>query len=271
MVKSALALGAILASGAALAAPESLSKIDTAKSEILLEIQANGMAAAKIVKVSTTCDLSVTGSTKAEADKALADAQKSMLAGFNSAGLTSAVLDFSAPTSTGSSYDYPVAVARDIAAEPSIKAMSDSDSIAPAKEKSISRIQLQKRVGISVGSTTDMALARGVFLNSNCNEDYAFIRRPNVELADPSLAQTEAKAKAIMAAKKQAEDYAVALGMRVVRIIRVSEAGAIKEFLGPASDFIVQEMTRDRDRQKPVGNDVPVTVSIAVDFALGPK
>lgn len=223
------------------------------------------------MKVSTACDLSATGSTKADAEKALANAQKSMRAGFNSAGLMSAVLDFSAPASIGSSYDYPVAIARDIAAEPSIKAVPASDSIAPAKETSMPRIQLQKRVGISVGSATDMELARGVFQSSNCNEDYAFVRRPNVEMADPSLAQTEAKAKAITAAKKQAEEYAAALGMRVVRIIRVSEAGAIKEFLGPASDFIVQEMTRDRDRRAPVGNEVPVSVSITVDYALGPK
>jgi hypothetical protein len=67
MVKSALALSALLLSNAALAAPESLNKVDTSKSEMLLEVMANGTSSAKIIKVSTTCDMKVSAQGKSKA------------------------------------------------------------------------------------------------------------------------------------------------------------------------------------------------------------
>ena len=265
MVKASLALGALMLSGAVLAAPESLSKVDTAGGEILLEVQSNGMATAKIVKVSTTCVLRVSAANKTQAEGRL-KAEQDLMKGRFQSNLATATLDFAAPPTPVGRYEVidVVEVAPAMAAAGDVAFVQEEDQGKP-------QVSLSKTVGISVKSASDMVLARTIMAESNCDEDYQNVRRPNIETADPSAAQFEAKAKAITAAKKQAEDYAAALGMRVVRIIRVSETGAIKEFLGPEADFVLQEMRGDRNRQKQVSNEMPVTASIAVDFVLGPK
>jgi uncharacterized protein len=269
MVKSAIGIATLLASSALIAAPESLSKVDTAKGEILLELQANGAVMAKIAKVTIACDLGASGSTKAEAEKALQKAQRVMRGNYDAEGLGGATLDFSAPSTGASSYEYATeavtaAASATDAAVGAVKAVSDDR----LENTSVARKQ---RVGISVSSISEMELARSLFYESDCNEDYSSIRRPNIVLADVENAKITATTMAVDSAKAQAELYASALGKRVVRIIRVSETGAIKEFLGAESEFILQEMRGDRNRQQPVWNEMPVTASIAVDFALGPK
>ncbi len=269
MIRAALATAALLASAAISAAPESLSKVDTAKGEILLEVQANGLAASKILKVSTACDLSAAGETRAEAEARLIEMQGEMRKAFDISGLKSVVLDFSAPFKSGADVEYAVPVAMEAAYAGDT--VADAADAASPKAPYKPQIRQAKRVGVSVGAMTDLDMARAVMGDFGCFEDYQFVRRPLIETADPAAAQAEAKLKAIAAAKKQAEDYAAALGMRVVRIIRISETGAIREFLGPETDLIMQEMRRDLNRRQPVTNEVPVAVSLSVDFALGPK
>lgn len=268
MVKSAIGLATLLASSAAIAAPESLSKVDTAKGEILLEVQANGMVMAKIVKVTIACDLGAAASTKAKAEQALQKKQQVVRQNFDAAGLGGAILDFSTPSSGANRYEYATeaveAVAAAAGAVDAVKANSESDWENPS-------VARKQRVGISVSSMSELELARSLFSESDCDEDYSSIRRPNIILADVENAKMTATSMAVESAKAQAELYASALSKRVVRIIRVSETGAIKEFLGAESEFILQEMRSDRNRQQPVSNEIPVTVSIAVDFVLGPK
>lgn len=279
MVKSAISLAALLASTALIAAPESLSKVDTTKGEILLEVQANGAVMSRIVKVTIACDLGASGSTKAEAEQTLQKAQQVMRGNYDAAGLAAANLDFSAPSIRANEYDYPVEAAAANAAAAGAAAAVDAaaDRAADIVRASIDDDRLQirvvrkQRVAISVGSMADMEMARSLFAESNCNEDYSSTRRPNIVLADVENAKIKATTMAVDSAKAQAELYAAALGKRVVRIIRVSESGAIKEFLGAESEFILQEMRGDRNRQQPFSNEMPVTASIAVDFVLGPK
>lgn len=112
MVKSILALSAILASGVALAAPESLSKVNTDSGEILLEVVATGVSTTKITKVSTFCDLRATASDRAEAATALKKAQQDLANGMRSAKLSTVILDFAAPSKTnGDQYYYGNAAA----------------------------------------------------------------------------------------------------------------------------------------------------------------
>lgn len=268
MVKSAIALATLFASSALIAAPESLSKVDTAKGEILLEVQANGAMIAKIVKVTIACDLGASGATKAEAEQALQKAQQVMRENFDAAGLATTILDFSVPSIKANEYDYPTEIAAVDAA-----AVAAADTVGPTfdDDRQQVRVARKQRVAVIVGSMSDMEMARSLFAESNCNEDYSAIRRPGIVLADAENAKNGATSMAIESAKAQAELYASALGKRVVRIIRVSETGAIKEFLGAESEFILQEMRSDRNRQQPVSNEMPVTASIAVDFVLGPK
>jgi uncharacterized protein YggE len=289
MVKSVVALGALMLSGAALAAPESLMKVDTAKGEILLEVQGVGSSVAKIASISTACDLRTSGRNKGEARKQLIKAQDAMKAAFKANGLGTAKLDFSALPTNNAFDGYPVPIA--IAAEPQTEAVMAGDA---AKEAAAAVgdaaaaaaadprydtmpvprepwVDINQRVRVTLASAADLDMAQAVMGDSSCQEDYSMTRRPDILLADAAGAKAKATAMAISAAKAQAESYAAALGMKVVGMIRISEIGAIKEFLGAESDALMQEMRGNRDRNKPLTNDVPVSASIAVDFVLGPK
>lgn len=279
MVKSVIALGALFASTALMAAPESLSKVDTAKGEILLEIQANGVVMAKITNISIACDLIANGSTKAQAEQALEKMKQAMRQNFDAAGLGSATLDFSASATNTDSYGYAVEAADAAAAGAAAAATAASDAAAVAGEAVTTsqdgfenpRFGRKQRVVISSALMAEVELARSLLNESRCDEDYGSNRRPNIVLDDVEGAKSSATAKAIESAKTQAERYASALGKRVVRIIRISETGAIREFLGAEADFFREEMGGSRNRQQPVNNEMPVTASISMDLVLGPK
>jgi hypothetical protein len=280
MVKPALALGAILLSGAALAAPESLTKVHTDKGEVLLEVLATGVSVTKITKISTYCDIRASAPEKDEAAKLLKKNQQDLANGMQAAGLNSAILDFSAPSimigdrnefAAAAGAAAAAAVAAGAAAAVEDAAITDIATNEGDNYRPRPMFNNSRRVGVSMSLATDMQAARAVMSEFGCEEDYQFVRRPLIELADPGAAKAKATTAAIATARAQAENYAATLNMKVVRMLRVSEAGAIREFFGPESDFIMQDMRNDRDRRAPISNEVPVSASISVDFVLGPK
>jgi hypothetical protein len=277
VVKSAFALGAILLSGAALAASDSLSKVDTAKGEILLEVQGNGVAMRQILKISTACDLNITGNDKPDAEKKFKETKANFAKAFRDDGMPNAVLDFSAPPKINEDYRYAADAATAVAVEAAAAAagaaaateMVEEPEVYGASDRSVTTYR--QRVAISVVSADQMLKARALFGEYGCEEDYQYVRRAQIELADVAGGKAAATTSAIAVAKAQAENYAAALNMRVLRIIRVSEVGAIKEFFGPEADIFIQEMRNDRFRDLPASNEMPVSATISVDFVLAPK
>jgi hypothetical protein len=276
MVKTALALTAFLLSGAALAAPESINKVDTSKSEMLLEVIANGSSSAKIIKVSTTCDMKATAQGKSEAMALLKKQQDGLSKALSDAGLISAKLDFtSAATFSEESYAAAAAASAVDAAMAAATEASDVGAAAtanvPAAEVAKSFVTYTRRVGISTGLATEMQEVRGIITEYSCDEDYRALRNTAIETEKPDLAKASAAKIAITSAKTQAENYASALNLKVVRLLRVSEVGAIREFFGPEVETVLREMRSDRDRQSFVTNELTVSVTISADFVLGPK
>lgn len=89
---------------------------------------------------------------------------------------------------------------------------------------------------------------------------------PVYSLADPTVAQREARRRALTAARSSADAYASALGLRVVRVVRVTER------LG--FDFFSMMMNEQRMRRQFEENhsaDVETSVTLGVDFALAPQ
>lgn len=89
---------------------------------------------------------------------------------------------------------------------------------------------------------------------------------PVYALADPTVAQREARRRALAAARSSADAYASALGLRVVRVVRVTER------LG--FDFFTMMMSEQRMRRQFEENhspDVETSVTLGVDFALAPQ
>lgn len=92
------------------------------------------------------------------------------------------------------------------------------------------------------------------------------IQGPRFSLADPKPAQKAARQSAVAAAREQAETYAAALGMRVVRVLRVSEHGG---FDNDREESIVVTGTRIRRTNIEPG-DLSTRITVWIDYALLP-
>ncbi|HVQ07374.1 MAG TPA: SIMPL domain-containing protein [Allosphingosinicella sp.] len=91
---------------------------------------------------------------------------------------------------------------------------------------------------------------------------------PAYSLNDTDTPRREARNRALARARADAEAYAAALGMRVVRVVRVTER------LG--FDFVSmmmneRAMRRQLEGSENRGPDIETSVTIGVDFALAPR
>jgi uncharacterized protein len=90
---------------------------------------------------------------------------------------------------------------------------------------------------------------------------------PVFSLADDVACKRQARTEAISKAQEMARSYAEALGLSVIRIVRISDQGSGVD--GPASvEEIMQQMSGANST--PVGQ-VETTSYVWVDFAIGPK
>jgi uncharacterized protein YggE len=112
---------------------------------------------------------------------------------------------------------------------------------------------------------TDVATA-GQLISSMFEAGANGIRGPSFGLRDPVPAQREAERRAIAAARAEAENYAAALGMRVVRVLRVSD----RRFQEP-DDGTTIVVTGSRIRATPLEpGDVDYVSTMYAEFLLEP-
>lgn len=91
------------------------------------------------------------------------------------------------------------------------------------------------------------------------------INGPSLEIDRPEAALDEARTAAIATARARAELYARALGMRVVRVIAVSESGAAAPIPGP----IVMARAREADATANIDpGEQRLSVALTVNFEL---
>lgn len=98
------------------------------------------------------------------------------------------------------------------------------------------------------------------------------VNGPNLGLLDSSKAVAEARKDALADARAEAETYAAGLGMRVARVLRVSERGRstdgvananlLHRLESPAASYAATPVARGEMRQR---------VTLWIDFALAPK
>lgn len=90
---------------------------------------------------------------------------------------------------------------------------------------------------------------------------------PHFGIADDTPALRAARAAAIAAARREAEDYAAALNMRIARVLRVSERGNLDL---ENSDVII--ITGSRVLPTPlVPGEISAKIQVWVDYALVPR
>ena len=89
---------------------------------------------------------------------------------------------------------------------------------------------------------------------------------PSFQLADPSSANDEARVSAIRTARARAELYARAAGLRVVRIVSISESGGYS----PPQPMYARAMKAESDSTPISAGEVEAAVSVVVQFELAP-
>ena len=92
------------------------------------------------------------------------------------------------------------------------------------------------------------------------------VNGPSFQLADPSAANDEARVSAIKAARARAELYARAAGLRVVRIVSISESGGY----APPQPMYARAMKAEADSTPILAGEVEAAVSVVVQFELAP-
>ena len=92
------------------------------------------------------------------------------------------------------------------------------------------------------------------------------VEGPRFALTDPGPEERKARHAAVAAARLEADTYAEALGMRVARVLRVSERG---EF-DTGDEYIV--VTGSRIRRTPIEpGELTTRISVWIDYALVPR
>jgi uncharacterized protein YggE len=94
-----------------------------------------------------------------------------------------------------------------------------------------------------------------------------YVRGPNFSLSDPSPAQRLARRAAVATAREEADTYAEALNMRIVRVLRVSERG---EFEWEGGEQII--VTGSRIERTPIEpGELSTRVTVWIDYAMVPR
>lgn len=97
---------------------------------------------------------------------------------------------------------------------------------------------------------------------------------PLSEPLDPQGATTRAQQNALVEARKRADAYAASMGMKVVRIQRISEVGELSTIFGPelSKDFLQMALFAKSPTDSYLKQDkVAVQKGLFIDFVLGPK
>lgn len=98
---------------------------------------------------------------------------------------------------------------------------------------------------------------------SGANQVYG----PNFQMSDPAAATDEARVSAMKAARARADLYARAAGLRVVRIVSISESGGY----APPQPVYARAMKVEDAASTPVAaGEVEAQVNLSVQFELAP-
>lgn len=247
-VTAALAFGlALCAVPAAAQAPVSVAPLTGA--EVLLEIDAVGTTTSAADVATVTIPVAVSRPTAAEARKAAAAQAERIAAALRAAGVASADIRVFEPGRRGFGFE----------GNESAAAMGEvAEALADVQPKSASRtIEVRLRDPASFDRVRDAAEVAGA----------ANVSGPVFSLADEGPARAAAKADAIARARDHAAAYARTLGLRVGRILRISERGSPNLFSLQQMQGWMQAMI---GKSGPDDGRLETTVNVSVDFALVP-
>lgn len=221
-----------------------------AAGEVLLELGAIGTATAPADLATLDIAFGGTGATEAAA-RANVDARFGrIVAAARRAGVPAA------------------AITRRDAPPLLIAAVAQMPQPQPPGEQAM-RAEPYQTYGYASVRITDMARVESIRAALAAVENEYGNAAPTYSLTDSRAARQTARTQALAAVRADAEAYAGALGMRVARIVRVSErtgVGMLPYLLGDPT--IPRRLFGPAENQNP---NVTVLVVVGVDFALAPR
>jgi len=261
-----LALTAVLALGCA---PAALGAATTAPAgrEIELHIEAQGEIPPD--RVAIVAPLTAYGVDRASAEADLAKKKKDLLAALAAKGIGSGQVSFGEMTDVEESA--AMVEARQAAEE---AAAAAADAAKPARRAKGKRDVEINPVG--VGTTATVALedigkieaARGAIKGVGI-EMNNFLNKPSYSSSDPDKARRQARELAVSRARRDADEYAGAMGYHVVRLVRVSNARPVfnlPDMLALASTFDVAS-----NATPPFMRGGTTYATVAIDYVIAPN
>lgn len=227
-----------------------------APGEVLLEVNGLGMVRSPATLATVTGTAEGRGPTEADARRALAAEVERMTAAARAAGAPAADIRVT-----------PVAVGEAIDTAIYDEGLPGESDEAGRARREARRYQARSTVTVRLREPTRAPALQATFGAAELWNP----QQPLYELIDDSEARRTARTRAVAAARTDAESYAAALGMRIVRVLRVTERTGL-DFLGMAvseSNRLMQGWRSFADAQ--AEGQVETYVLTGVDFVLAPR
>jgi uncharacterized protein len=262
---AALALAGTLP-GASATAQAPVSTQPLAPGEVLLELNASGTVTTRADMAVMTVRAMGQGATNADARRAVAAEVARLTAIARGAGVAAADINVT-ETMITPSYEMPDispppfdgAEANSIAIE-AANSMAFEDAMPPRPRQASAQALIAIR-GRDMAALAPMLRAM--------EEGLAIVdSRPAYSLLDADGPRREARNRALARARADAESYAAALGMRVARVVRVTERLGFDFVSMMMNERAMRRQLEASDNQGP---DIDTSVTIGVDFALAPR
>lgn len=222
-----------------------------AAGEVLLQISAQGSVSSAPDRITVTVLLSAAGATSSAARAAAQAKANKVTAALVAAGIPADAISQGPGTSLGFMGDVQLeGLANTL---PQVVTGSGTE-LAMTKRSTTSLLIRLSNVGMvaRVNSVLDA-------------QDEAMAGRPTMELLKDAPARQAAIADAIKKARADADAYATALGMQVVRFVRVSNQAA------NAFDSAAQMVEMFSNRRNSIENVVTTDAGVWIDFILAPR
>lgn len=144
----------------------------------------------------------------------------------------------------------------------SLNPVFDSGTHGDANHPRITGYQATDNVAVRARAIGEMGRVIDTLVGAGANE----VSGPNFDLDHPEAALDEARASAIATARSRAELYARATGLKVLRILAISESG------GYSPQPMLFMARKAMAQSTPVAaGEVAVSVNVTVQFELAPQ
>ena len=124
--------------------------------------------------------------------------------------------------------------------------------------------QANNTVSVRERNIADMGKVIDALVNAGAND----INGPNFSLDNPDVAMDEARTAAIKAARARADLYARASGLKVIRILTISESGGYQP--QPRPMLMMAKMAMDSAPSPVAAGEVGLNMTVNMQFELAP-